>query len=161
VGLAFVLLKTLSVGVDPAYVPLTLVLIYGIYAVSAYLLGSVADLVDRRWVLAGGATLLVAGDAVLASPAGLPGMIAGAALWGLQMGTVHGALGASIAAAAPRPRRGVAFGTADLAVGLAALATSFAAGGLWVAGGPALAFGVGAAMALAALAFATMWLRRG
>lgn len=87
-------------------------------------------------------------------------MIAGAMFWALQMGAVHGALSASIAAAAPQPQRGLAFGAADLATGLAALITSFAAGGLWVAGGPALTFVVGASMATAALAFAVVWLRR-
>lgn len=68
VGQAFLLLKALSAGVDPAYVPLVLVLIYGIYSVSAYPLGAIADLFDRRWMLIGGAVVALLADAVLATP---------------------------------------------------------------------------------------------
>jgi len=60
---------------------------------------------------------------------------------------VQGAIGASIADAAPISLRGLAFGAADLIVGLAALLASFAAGALWMVGGAALVFGGAAAVA--------------
>lgn len=158
VGQAFLLLAMLRVGVDPAYVPLTLVLIYGLYSVSAYPLGAMADRFDRRRMLAYGAGLLVAGDVVLAAANSVPAVVAGTVLWGLQMGAVHGALGASIAAATPQKLRGLAFGAADLAVGVAALCVSFAAGALWVGGGPVWVFGTGAILAAGAFAVAATWL---
>lgn len=160
VGQGFLLLAMLRAGVDPAYVPLTLVLIYGLYTIFAYPLGVLADRYDRRRMLAFGAGLLIAGDVVLALADGVSGVVAGTVLWGLQMGAVHGALGASIAAAIPRRLRGLAFGAADLAVGIAALIASFAAGALWVGGGPTWAFGIGALAATGALALAVIWRRR-
>jgi hypothetical protein len=67
--------------------------------------------------------------------------IVGAGLWGLQMAVTQGLLLASVGDAAPTEQRGTAFGIYDLAVGVAALGASSAAGVLWMAGGPELAFG--------------------
>ncbi len=147
VGQAFLLLKALRVGVDPAFIPMVVVVTHGIYSTTSYPFGVLADMIDRRAMLALGLALLVAADGVLALAGSVALTALGAALWGMQMGAVQGAIGASIADAAPISLRGLAFGAADLIVGLAALLASFAAGALWMVGGAALVFGGAAAVA--------------
>lgn len=158
VGQAFLLLDALRVGVDPAFIPMVVVLTQGIYSTTSYPFGVFADMFDRRGMLGLGLALLVAADAAIAFTASIPLMALGAALWGMQMGAVQGSIGACIADAAPPRLRGLAFGTADLAIGLAALAASFAAGALWMAGGATLVFGcAGALAALAGGAILVAW----
>jgi hypothetical protein len=53
--------------------------------------------------------------------------------------------------AAPEHLRGTAFGTYELAVGVAAFIANAGAGALWMFSGPRLTFGVGAAIAAATL----------
>ena len=57
---------------------------------------------------------------------------------------IDGLMGASVADAAPSELRGTAFGVYHLSVGIASLLASTLAGALWVVGGAALTFGVGA-----------------
>ena len=71
----------------------------------------------------------------------------GAALWGLQLGVTQGLLGATIADAAMDRLRGTAFGIYDVAIGVTAFAASAGAGVLWMVGGSAAAFIVGACFA--------------
>lgn len=147
VGQAFLLLDALRVGVGPEFVPMVIVLTQGIYSTTSYPFGVVADLFDRRDTLGLGLVLLIAADAVLAFTGSIPLMALGVALWGMQMGAVQGSIGACIADAAPQRLRGLAFGTADLVIGLAALAASFAAGAAWMIGGATLVFGCAGALA--------------
>jgi len=75
--------------------------------------------------------------------------VLGAALWGLQLGVTQGLLGATIADVAPNRLRGTAFGIYDVAIGVGTFVASAGAGVLWMAGGPSVAFGVGACIAMA------------
>ena len=75
----------------------------------------------------------------------------GAALWGLQLAVTQGLLSATVADAAPDTLRGTAFGIYELAIGLTTFVASTAAGALWMVGGPRLTFGIGAAIAAAAV----------
>ena len=68
------------------------------------------------------------------------------------MGATQGLLATLVANAAPAELRGTAFGVFNLTGGLALLAASIIAGGLWTAVGPALTFYTGAAFSLLALA---------
>jgi len=149
---AFLLLKAVSVGIDPAFVPLTLVLVNAVYSTSSYPLGIVADRIDRRLILIAGVIALVLAELVMAFAATPAATAVGAALWGLQMGTLQSLFGTVIADAVPEERRGTAFGIYDLAIGVVALLSSTMAGALWVIGGPLATFGIGSLIAAAAAA---------
>lgn len=148
---AFLVLKAHQVGIDAAFVPIMLVVMHLVYAAAAYPFGVLADHMDRRLQLAIGAAVLISADIVLAvAQAGWMSFV-GAALWGLQMAVTQGLLLASVGDAAPAELRGTAFGIYDLAVGIATFVASSAAGALWMAGGPELAFGFSGVIAVAAI----------
>lgn len=154
---AFLVLKAHDTGVDAAFVPMILGLMYLVFSVTAYPFGLLADHFDRRLQLGIGAVVLISADVVLASAETIWLAAFGAALWGLQLGATQGALGATIADAAPGRLRGTAFGIYDVAVGVATFIASTAAGTLWMTGGPALAFGASACVAAAATLM--LWFR--
>ena len=108
---AFLVLKTHDIGVDAAFVPIILVVMYLLYSAAAYPFGILADRIDRHLQLALGAAILISADLVLASASTTWMVGLGAALWGLQMGVTQGLLSAAIADAAPERLRGSAFGT--------------------------------------------------
>lgn len=148
---AFLVLAAHGIGVDAAYVPIMLVLMHLVYAVAAYPFGILADHMNRRHQLVVGAVILIVADIVLAT-ASVAWMVAiGAGLWGLQMAVTQGLLAASVADAAPSELRGTAFGIYDLSIGLATFVASTAAGTLWMAGGPPLAFGFSGLIAATAI----------
>jgi MFS family permease len=148
---AFLVLKANHVGIDPAFVPLILVLTHAIYSATAYPFGILADRLDRRIQLGLGIVILLAAHLVLATAATIELTAMGAAFWGLQLAVTQGLLAASVADAAPDDRRGTAFAVFDLAVGAATFVASAGAGALWVMGGPSLAFAAGACVAGSAM----------
>ena len=148
---AFLVLKANQVGVDAAFVPMILVLTHTVYSATAYPFGILADRVDRRMQLGMGAIVLATAHVTLAAATSIEMTALGAAIWGLQLAITQGLLAASIADAAPDKLRGTAFGIFDLAVGFATFLASAAAGMLWVIGGPALVFAVGACVASSAV----------
>ncbi|TBR12734.1 MAG: MFS transporter [Rugosibacter sp.] len=148
---AFLLLRAENVGLAVTWVPLMLVVMNIVYAVSAYPFGRLSDNGGRRHLLALGIFFLIVSDLVLALASNIWLIGLGAALWGLHMGATQGLLSALVADAAPADLRGTAFGVFNLASGLALLAASVIAGGVWAAFGPAMTFYVGAAFAGVAL----------
>jgi len=154
---AFLILKAHAVGVGQAFTPLIIMITYLVYAAVAYPCGKLSDHVDRRLQLAAASLILIAADLVLADAGTVWGAIAGATLWGLQMGVSYGLLHAVIADAAPASLRGTAFGIYDLVIGLAIFAASAVAGLCWSIGGPRLAFQVGAGVAGLALIMILLW----
>lgn len=148
---AFLLLKAKDVGVEPALIPLFLVLMSAVYGLTAYPCGVLADRADCRLQLAAGAAILLTSHVVLAAADTALGAAAGAALWGLQMGVTQGLLAATIAEAAPAHLRGTAFGFYYLVDGIVSLLASSAAGGLWMLGGAVATFSAGASLAAVAL----------
>jgi MFS family permease len=147
---AFLVLKAHDIGVDAAFGPLILVVLYLVYSATAYPFGMLADRIDRRRQLAIGTIILIAADLVLFVAGDIWLTVLGAALWGLQLGTTQGLLGAAIADAAPERVRGFAFGIYDFAIGVATFVASAAAGLLWMAVGPAAVFGASACVATVA-----------
>lgn len=147
---AFLVLKADAIGIDAAFVPIMLVLMYVVYAGAAYPFGVLADHMDRRLQLGIGAVVLIGADIVLAGAGAAWTTACGVALWGLQMAVTQGLLSASVADAAPENLRGTAFGIYESAVGLATFVASATAGTLWTLGGPGAAFAMGAAFAAAA-----------
>jgi MFS family permease len=150
-SLAFLVLKAHDIGIDAAFVPIMLVLMHLVYAIAAYPFGVLADHIDRRMQLGIGAAILICADIVLAGADAVWMTAFGAALWGLQLAVTQGLLSAMVADAAPDTLRGTAFGIFELAIGLTTFIASAAAGALWMVGGPRLTFGVGAAIAAAAV----------
>jgi len=147
---AFLVLRARDLGMHVAYAPLVLVAMSLVYSLSAYPVGRLADRTAPRHLLLAGIAFLVAADVVLALATHLVALGVGVALWGLHMGFTQGLLAALVAQHAPAERRGTAFGLFNLAMGIAMLLASAAAGALWQFIGPAWTFWAGAALALAA-----------
>ena len=142
---AFLVLRAQDVGLALGLMPLVLVVMNVVYAVSAYPVGALSDRLGRRGLIGLGLLVLIAADAVLAIATGVAGVMAGIALWGLHLGLTQGLLAALVAESAPAALRGSAFGLFHLAVGLFTLLASLIAGLLWATLGPAATFVAGAA----------------
>ncbi len=157
---AFLVLKASDAGLTVALIPLVLIVMNVVYALAAYPAGVMSDGAGRRsGVLAVGVGLLLAGDLTMALAPGVLGTFAGIALWGASMGFTQGAFAALVADTVPADLRGTGFGVLNLATGLAALAASLLAGGLWDVVGPQATFLAGAGLAGLAL-LAVGWLSR-
>jgi MFS family permease len=157
---AFLLLRAQSVGLSLALVPAILVVMNIVYAFSAWPAGVLSDRIGRFGVLAAGFALLLVADLVLALGGSIGAVALGAALWGLHMGLTQGLLAALVADTAPPELRGTAFGMFNLITGLAMLAASVIAGGLWDMVGPQGTFFAGALFTAAALASLPLLHRR-
>ena len=149
---AFLVLRAQSVGLSAALVPAVLVLMNIAYALAAYPAGVLSDQIDRRTILVAGLAILVVADLVLAYSTTITGIGIGVVLWGLHMGLTLGLLATLVADAVPAELRGTAYGVFNLVSGLALLAASVIAGGLWDAFGPKGTFVAGAIFAAFALA---------
>jgi MFS family permease len=149
---AFLVLRAADVGLAVTYVPLVLVVMSVVYALSAYPAGRLSDRMPRASLLAVGMAMLVLADVVLALAQGPGALLAGVGLWGLHMGLTQGILASLIADVAPVEYRGTAFGVFNLLSGLALLAASVLAGWLWDTGGPAWTFWTGAGLSALTLA---------
>ena len=149
---AFLVLKAQDVGIRVAFVPVVMVVMSAVYAVTAYPAGALSDRLGRRGLLIGGTATLIAADIVLALSSSASAALAGVALWGLHMGLTQGLLSAMVADTAPAELRGTAFGLFNLAGGVAVLVASVGAGALWDIYGPAATFAVGAGITALGLA---------
>ncbi len=149
---AFLVLRALDGGLAPALVPLVLIGMNVVYALSAYPFGKLSDRVDRRRLLAFGLVVLIAADATLATGNHWGWVWLGASLWGLHLGITQGLLAALVADAAPSDLLGTAFGFFNLVSGVALLVASAIAGLLWDRYGASLTFVAGAVFSLVALA---------
>jgi MFS family permease len=148
---AFLVLRAQQGGLAIALVPLVLIAMNVVYAVSAYPFGRLSDRINHSLLLALGLVVLIGADVLLAfSGAGL-WVWSGIALWGLHMGMTQGLLAAMVAHTAPEDLRGTAFGFFNLVSGIAMLIASALAGLLWDRFGAAFAFNAGAAFSALAL----------
>jgi MFS family permease len=152
---AFLVLRAQQVGLPIAWVPLVLIAMNVVYALSAYPFGRLSDRMSHSKLLSWGLTVLIAADLILAFSESLSVVFLGAALWGLHLGATQGLLATMVADAAPADLRGTAFGLFNLLSGLAMLMASALAGLLWDRFGPAFTFCAGAffcGLALAGMA---------
>jgi MFS family permease len=149
---AFLVLKAQNVGIPIAFVPVVMVVMSAVYALTAYPAGAMSDRLGRRGVLIVGTATLILADLVLAFSGGVVLALVGVALWGLHMGLTQGLLSAMVADTAPVNLRGTAFGLFNLAGGVAVLAASVGAGTLWDSFGPAATFTAGAVVTAVGLA---------
>jgi len=148
---AFLVLRAQQGGVPVALVPLVMVAMNVVYAVTAYPFGKLSDRVDHGRQLAAGLVVLIAADLVLATSGHWGAVLAGVALWGIHMGMTQGLLATMVAAATPADLRGTAFGFFNLVSGVAMLLASVIAGGLWDRLGAGATFHAGAMWCLLAL----------
>lgn len=149
---AFLVLRAQQGGIPLALVPLVMVAMNVIYALSAYPFGRLSDKMNHRTLLALGLIVLILADLVLASSSHWGVVLAGVALWGLHMGITQGLLAAMVAHAAPADLRGTAYGFFNLVSGIAMLLASALAGLLWDRLGASFTFFAGAGFCVAALA---------
>ena len=141
---AFLVLKAQAEGLALALVPLVLVWMNFIYALTATPAGILSDRIGRANVLLCGLAALTVADLALAFVPGLGGVVIGVGLWGLYLGFSQGLLSALVADTAPVDLRGTAFGLFNLAIGGALLIASVLAGWLWYDFGPTATFSAGA-----------------
>lgn len=157
---AFLVLRGQNAGLGAAYAPLALVVMSGVYMLSAWPAGMLSDRLPRLGVLVVGCLVMVGADLLLAFGNGEAAVLTGIGLWGLHMGLTEGLLAAYVADDAPEDLRGSAFGAMNLVRGVLVLVASVAAGALWAHGGPKETFLAGAAMAAFTTIAALFLLRR-
>jgi MFS family permease len=148
---AFLVLRAADLGLAQTWVPLVMVAMSGVYALTAYPSGLAADRGQRRALLGWGLAALLVADLLLGSAHSLGLVFAGVALWGVHMGLTQGLLSALVAGNAPTDARGTAFGVFNLVTGVVLVCASVLAGYLWSTRGPATTFYAGAAFTALAL----------
>jgi MFS family permease len=156
---AFLVLRAQDAGLSIAYAPLALVVMSGVYMLSAWPAGALSDRVPRLAILVVGCMVMLGADLLLAFGRNEMIVLIGIGLWGLHMGLTEGLLAAYVADAAPSDLRGSAFGAMNLVRGVVLLFASVAAGALWTYGGPQATFAAGAVMALLTMFAAIVLLR--
>lgn len=157
---AFLLLRGQGLGLPVTWVPIVLIVMNVVYAVSAYPFGKLSDNGNRDKLFACGIAFLIIADLILAAANSVWVVFLGASVWGLHMGATQGLLSAMVADASPADLRGTAFGVLNLVCGVALLAASVIAGSLWTMVGPAMTFYAGALFSSAALAGLFITVRR-
>ena len=148
---AFLVLRAQQGGIPMALVPLVMVAMNLIYALSAYPFGKLSDRMSHRQLLAIGLVILIAADLVLATNDHWGVLIAGVVLWGIHLGITQGLLARMVADSAPADLRGTAYGFFNLMSGIALLIASAVAGLLWDQFGPAFTFYAGAGFCVVTL----------
>jgi MFS family permease len=148
---AFLVLRAQQSGIALALVPLVMVAMNVVYALSAYPFGRLSDRISHRALLIGGMALLIVADLILASSAHWAVVLVGVAIWGLHMGMTQGLLAVMVADTAPADLRGTAYGFFNLVSGVALLVASLVAGVLWDQLGAPATFLTGAAFCAVAL----------
>lgn len=148
---AFLVLRAQQSGVAVAFVPLVMVVMNVIYAVSAYPFGRLSDRMSHKRLLALGLAVLIVADLVLAWSDHWVTVMMGVGLWGVHMGMTQGLLATMVADTAPTDLRGTAFGFFNLVSGCAMLIASALAGLLWDRFGASFTFYAGATFCILAV----------
>lgn len=141
---AFLVLRAQQMDIPLALIPLVMVAMNLLYAVSAYPFGKLSDRLSHSSMLQAGLLVLIVADVVLALSTHWLGILVGVAFWGIHMGMTQGLLAAMVANTAPADLRGTAFGMFNLMSGIALLLASLGAGILWEAWGAESTFYAGA-----------------
>ena len=147
---AFLLLRLTDVAGSVKFIPLMWSALHVVKASVSVLGGDWSDRVGRRAVIAIGWLVYAAVYVGFAASASLPVLLGWFLVYGFYFGFAEGTEKALVADLAPASRRGFAFGLYTAVQGLGALAASVLFGVIWKAFGAAAAFGMGAALALAA-----------
>lgn len=141
---AFLILRASNLHLPLTYIPLVLVVMSVIYALSAYPAGKLSDRMPRHHLLALGMALLALACLTMAVATNYWGLFLGIGLWGLHMGFTQGILASMVADTANESYRGTAYGVFNLVSGLGLLLASAIAGILWEYINPSASFLFGA-----------------
>jgi len=147
---AFLLLKLTDVAGSPRFVPLMWAALHVVKSATSVVGGGWSDRIGRRAVIAIGWLVYAVVYAGFAVSATLPALLTWFLIYGFYFGFAEGTEKALVADLAPSGRRGFAFGIYNAVQGLGALAASVLFGAIWNWYGAAVAFGVGAVIALGA-----------
>lgn len=148
---AFLVLRAQQMAIPLALIPLVMVAMNLLYALSAYPFGKLSDRMSHRSMLQAGLLVLIVADIILAVSTHWAGIVLGVALWGIHMGMTQGLLAAMVANTAPADLRGTAFGMFNLVSGVALLLASLGAGILWETWGAPSTFYAGAIICVVTL----------
>lgn len=148
---AVMLLKTQTLGLVIATIPL----FYMVYNVAssgfAYIAGYVSDTVGTRKVIFAGYVVLLISYAVIGSAQNLEWLFLGFILFGLFPALTDGVQHALAAEISPEAMRGGAFGLLNAAMGVGAIFAGVGGGLLWEFYGPATALAVSSGVVLMGL----------
>jgi len=147
---AFLLLRARDLGIDAALVPILWALLHVVKSLSSTPAGALSDRIGRKPLLVSGWVLYAAVYFALARADAAWHAWTLFAIYGIYFGLTEGVEKALVADLVPADRRGTAFGWYNLAIGVGALPASLLFGEIWDHAGAPMAFGFGAAMALAA-----------
>lgn len=148
---AFLVLRAQQGGIPIALVPLVMVAMNLVYALSAYPFGKLSDHMSHKTLLVLGLIILITADLVLATSDHWGFVLVGVALWGIHMGITQGLLATMVAETAPADLRGTAYGFFNLVSGLAMLLASVLAGLIWDQLGASFTFYAGAIFCIVTL----------
>jgi MFS family permease len=150
---AFLILRASNLHLPLTYIPLVLVVMSLIYALSAYPAGKLSDRMPRHHLLALGMFLLALACLAMAMATNYWLLFLGIGLWGLHMGFSQGILASMVADTANESFRGTAFGVFNLVSGLGLLLASVIAGVLWEYINPSASFVFGAGVSILSILF--------
>ncbi|QOV64513.1 MFS transporter [Kosakonia pseudosacchari] len=148
---AFLVLRAQQMHIPLATIPLVMVAMNLVYAVTAYPFGKLSDRISHSRLLQLGLVVLILADMALALSQHWSTLLLGVALWGVHMGMTQGLLATMVADTAPAELRGTAFGMFNLLSGVALLLASLGAGVLWETHGAASTFWAGTLICVLAL----------
>lgn len=159
VFLTFLPLYAAKLGYDPAQVGLVFAAQAVTNVVGRVPIGSLADRVDRRWLVAAGLICLALSLAALGQVGRLSGLIVCAVVMGVGMALTFTAIGALIAELVPALQRGLAMGMYNSSIYLGMMSGSTAMGFAlqWI--GYPFGFAVAGSVALVALALFLFMMR--
>lgn len=157
---AFLLLRLTDAAGSAQFIPLIWAALHLVKAVASMFGGEWSDRIGRTRMIALGWVVYAAVYAGFALAQSLASLVSWFLVYGLYFGFTEGAEKALVADLAPADARGRAFGAYNALTGLGALAASVVFGLLWTAFGPAVAFGAGSVLALAATGLLSALVRR-
>lgn len=148
---AFIVLRAADIGIEHAWIPMTVVLMNIAFSLSSYPFGKLSDKLNPMKLLALGMVLLALANLLFAYAANYRILAAGIVLFGMHLGATQGIFSTIISEIAPSEVRATAFGIFNFFSGLALLASGLVAGSLWEYMGAQYCFGVGVVFALITL----------
>jgi MFS family permease len=149
---AFLLLRLSDAGVAAVWIPLLWAALHIVKSSSSMYGGHLSDRFGRKWLIVAGWIWYAAIYAGFAVYDGAMTLAALFLAYGVYFGLTEGVEKALVADLAPPGVQGAAFGIYSGLLGIGALISSVLFGWLWTSVSPDVAFGTGAALALAAAA---------
>jgi MFS family permease len=149
---AFLLLRLSDAGVAAVWIPLLWAALHIVKSSSSMYGGHLSDRFGRKWLIVAGWIWYAAIYAGFAVYDGAMTLAALFLAYGVYFGLTEGVEKALVADLAPAGVQGAAFGIYSGLLGIGALISSVLFGWLWTSVSPDVAFGTGAALALAAAA---------